>query len=245
VTLFTRLQFFIRNLFDSGSADRALDAELQSSVDLLAADHEARGLPPAAARRAARVELGGTVQVAEHVRHVRHGHRLSAIWSDVRYGWRGLRRSPAFSGVAILTLALGIGANTALFSVADAALLRPLPYQESDRLVAVEGAFALTNWRGDVRTDVEESGIFVSVGTYTAGAVNVGGDSAPERVPAAAVSAGFFEALDPEPIAGRMFTADDLKLDLRQAVISYSLWTRRTPALQPGGEVLRVRFKSR
>ncbi len=67
MTLFTRLRFLIRNLFDSGRADRALDAELQSAVDLLAADHEARGLTPAAARRAAKVELGGTVQIAEHV----------------------------------------------------------------------------------------------------------------------------------------------------------------------------------
>jgi putative ABC transport system permease protein len=238
MTLFTRLRFLIRNLFDSGRAERALDAELQSAVDLLADDHEARGLTPAAARRAAKVELGGTVQIAEHVRNVRLGHGLSAVWNDVRYGWRGLRHSPGFSVVAILTLALGIGANTALFSVADAVLLRPLPYPESDRLVAVEDASSLITWRGDLREEVEESGVFVGVGTYVAGAVNVGGDAAPERVRAAAVSAGFFEALDRQPIAGRVFTADDLKVDLRQAVISHALWTRRRPAVRPGEEML-------
>jgi putative ABC transport system permease protein len=238
MTLFTRLRFLMRNLFGSGQADRALEAELQSAVELLAADHEARGLTPAAARRAAKVELGGTAQIAEHVRDVRLGHALSTVWSDARYGWRGLRRSPGFSVVAILTLALGIGANTALFSVADAVLLRPLPYPDSDRLVAVENASALINWRGDLRRDVEESAVFVDVGTYVAGAVNVGGDSAPQRVRAAAVSPGFFKALDPQPIAGRAFTADDLKVDLRQAVISDALWKRRRPALRPGEEVL-------
>jgi putative ABC transport system permease protein len=158
--------------------------------------------------------------------------------ADLRHALRALRHAPGFSTVAILTLALGIGANTALFSVADAVLLRPLPYPDADRLVAVEDASSLANWRGDVRREIEESAIFAGVGTYVAGAVNVGGDPAPERVRAAAVSAGFFNALAPQLIAGRVFTADDIKMDLRQAVISHALWTRRGRALQPGGEVL-------
>src|SRR4051812_48193384 len=143
--------------------------------------------------------------------------------TDLRHAIRALRHAPGFSTVAILTLALGIGANTALFSVADTVLLRSLPYPDSDRLVAVQDASSLINWRGDLRKDVEESAVFAGVGTSVAGAVNVGGDGAPERVRAAAVSAGFFEALDPQPIAGRVFTADDLKVDLRQAVISHAL----------------------
>jgi predicted permease len=158
--------------------------------------------------------------------------------ADLRYAIRALRHAPAFSTVAILTLALGIGANTALFSVADAILLRPLPYPDSDRLVAVEDASSLANWRGEVRKDIEDSTAFAGVGTYVAGAVNVGGDPAPERLRAAAVSAGFFRALASQPIAGRAFTADDLKVDLHQAVISHALWTRRGRSLQPGGDVL-------
>ncbi|HWB31523.1 MAG TPA: ABC transporter permease [Vicinamibacterales bacterium] len=158
--------------------------------------------------------------------------------TDLRHALRALRHAPGFSTVAILTLALGIGANTALFSVADAVLLRPLPYPDSDRLVAVEEASSLANWRGDVRRDVEESAVFAGVGTYVAGAVNVGGDPAPERVRAAAVSAGFFKALAPQPIAGRVFTADDLKVDPRQAVVSHAFWTRRGRSLRPGGELL-------
>ncbi len=102
----------------------------------------------------------------------------------------------------------------------------------------MEDASSLITWRGDLRKDVEESGVFVSVGTYVAGAVNVGGDSAPERVRAAAVSAGFFEALESAADRGTSVTADDLKVDLRQAVISHALWTRRRPALRPGEEVL-------
>ncbi|HVW05912.1 MAG TPA: ABC transporter permease [Vicinamibacterales bacterium] len=158
--------------------------------------------------------------------------------ADLRHALRALRHARGFSIVAILTLALGIGANTALFSVADAILLRPLPYPDSDRLVAIEDASSLANWRGEVRKDVEDSTAFAGVGTYVAGAVNVGGDPAAERVRAAAVSAGFFRALASQPIAGRVFTADDLKIDLHQAVISHALWTRRGRSLPPGGEVL-------
>lgn len=161
--------------------------------------------------------------------------------ADLRYAIRALRHAPAFSTVAILTLALAIGANTALFSVADAILLRPLPYPNADRLVAVEDASSLANWRGEVRKDVEDSTAFAGVGTYVAGAVNVGGDPAAERVRAAAVSAGFFRALASQPIAGRVFTSDDLKIDLHQAVISHALWTRRGRSLPPGGEVAHQR----
>jgi putative ABC transport system permease protein len=151
---------------------------------------------------------------------------------------------PAFSAVAILTLALGIGANTALFSVADAVLLRPLPYPDPDRLVVIDGASLRVNRQlitllatSGLRKDVEKSTVLVGAGTYVAGAVNVGGDPAPEPVRAAAVSAGFFEALDPPPISGRVFTVDGLKVDARQAVISHALWMRRGRSLQPGGEL--------
>jgi putative ABC transport system permease protein len=160
--------------------------------------------------------------------------------TELRQAIRGLRRTPAFMAVAILTLALGIGANTALFSVADAVLLRQLPYPNPDRLVAIDDASPLVDVRAasGLRREVEESAVFAGIGTYVAGAVNVGGDQAPERVRAAAVSAGFFDALDPRPISGRVFTVDDLKADRRLAVISYALWTRRGQSVRPGGELL-------
>ena len=156
--------------------------------------------------------------------------------ADLRQAIRTLRHTPWFSAVAILTLAFGIGANTALFSIVDAILLRSLPYPDPDRLVAIEDA-SLPDLQAIIR-DVEESAVFVGLGTHVAGAVNVGGDPAPERVRAAAVSAGFFEALVPRPITGSVFTADDLEVDLRQAVISHALWVRRGRALRPGGELL-------
>lgn len=164
--------------------------------------------------------------------------------TDFRQGIRTLCDTPVVSAVAILTLALGIGANTALFSVADAVLLRPLPYPDPDRLIVIEGA-SLRVYRqlinlqagSGLRKDVEASTIFVGVGTYVTGAVNVGGDPAPERVRAAAVAGGFFEALAPPPIAGRVFTVADVKGDLRQAVISHALWMRRGRSLRPGGEL--------
>lgn len=158
--------------------------------------------------------------------------------NDLRQAIRALRRTPAFSGVVILTLALGIGANTALFSVADAILLRPLPYPEPERLVAIEDASLLVNWRGDLLPEVEASAVFVAVGTHVLGAVNIGGDPTPERVPAAAVSPGFFQALDLRPIEGRVFTTEDLHVGLEQAVISHELWMRRGRSLRPGGKLV-------
>jgi putative ABC transport system permease protein len=160
--------------------------------------------------------------------------------NDSRQALRALRHTPGFSIVAIVTLALGIGANTALFSVADAVLLRPLPYPNPDRLVGIDGApLSFDPQSGmTIHPDVEQSEVFTAMGSYAPGAVNVGGEPAPERVRAAAVSAGFLEALGAQPVAGRVFTAEDLKADLRQAVISHALWTRRGRAILPGGELL-------
>lgn len=159
--------------------------------------------------------------------------------TDLHQATRALRHTPVFSAVIVLTLALGIGANTALFSVADAVLLRPLPYPDSDRLVAIEDASFLIDWRtGSVRPEAEDGAAFVGIGTYVGGDVNIGGDPAPERVRAAAVSPGFFRVLDPEPVLGRVFTAEDLALDLHQVVISEALWKRRGATLKPGGQLV-------
>lgn len=159
--------------------------------------------------------------------------------TEFRQTFRALRHTPVVSTVAVLTLAVGIGANTALFSLADAALLRPLPYPDPHRLVAVpDVSFAVDFRTGSLRRELEESAAFIGVGTYVVGAVNVGGQPGPERVRAAAVSPGFFRALDPRPTMGRVFTDADLKVDLRQAVISEALWKRRGSALRPGEDLL-------
>src|SRR3954469_4583139 len=135
--LIPRLDSLRRNLLQREQVDRDLDEELEAYLGLLAEAKVAAGLRPEEARRAALLELGGVDQVKERVREIRVGHFLGTVWQDMRYGVRALVKSPAFTVVAVLSLTLGIGANTAIFSVVNGILLRSLPYPEPERIVAV------------------------------------------------------------------------------------------------------------
>src|SRR5258708_17122791 len=135
--LLHRLASIVRWIFRRNRAEAELNDEMQSFIDMAAADHVRDGATPAGARRLAALQLGGLERAKERVRTGRHGGWLDGAAGDVRYGLRQLRRNPAFSIVAIATLALGIGGITAMFSVFDAVLIRPMPYAEADRLVIV------------------------------------------------------------------------------------------------------------
>src|SRR5689334_4941770 len=134
---------YLRLVRDDVDAD--VDDELRFHLEMRQRDFEARGMAPDDARRAARERFGDVAHVERALRthdHRRHRGRqrrelMDTILQDVRFGWRSLRRAPAFTLVAVLTLALGIGATTAIFSVVDAVILRPLPYREPDRIVMV------------------------------------------------------------------------------------------------------------
>jgi putative ABC transport system permease protein len=160
---------------------------------------------------------------------------MSTLLLDLRYALRGLRKSPAFAAAAIATLALGIGANTAIFSLVDGVLLRPLAFPEADRIVYFDGYnpsqditdsnisfLDFTDWS-------KQTDLFAATATYWVGNANLGGNGAePERVPRAGVSAGFFSVLGAPPFLGRAFVSEDDRPEISTvAILSHGLWKRR------------------
>src|SRR5205823_14646764 len=133
--LFVKARSFLRNLFSTRRVEADLDQEVHAHLELLTEENMRAGVPPQEAQRAARIELGGIEQVKEQVRQERIGNWLYSVLSDCRYGARQLRKNPSFTAIAVLTLALGIGANTAIFSVIENSLLHPVPWKDPDRIV--------------------------------------------------------------------------------------------------------------
>ena len=193
----------------------------------------AKGMSPEQARREARIEMGGAEQIKEEVRGARAGVWIETVWQDLRSGARTLRKNPGFAATAILTLALGMGANTAVFSVVRAVLLSSLPYHEPDRLVKIWGQLTREGLPKNSFSDPEcfeladTNQSFEQVAAYyTNSSANLGGDSTEaQRVTRGLANWTLFPLLGVQPILGRTFSAEEDQPGHDQvAVISYGLW---------------------
>lgn len=228
-----RLTSFWRNLTRRRHVERDLDDEMRSYVELLAAEKIRAGVPAERAHRAALVETGGIEAVKEEVRAVRAGASLETLAQDLHYALRGLRKHPGFTAVAVATLALGIGANSAIFSLVNAVLLRPLPFREPGRLITVHE----TGETGNVQQTVsgheyvawrDDNTTLDGIALWAYGGANLTGHGEPEAVEAQSVSANYFSVLGVTPIAGRGFVAgEDEAGATAVAVLSEGLWRRR------------------
>src|SRR3989442_9707645 len=206
---------------------------MAAHLELSTADHVARGLSLEDARRAAALRFGGTLQTAEAYRDRQGFLLLDSLWQDVRYAVRALRKNPAFTFTALATLALGIGLNTAIFSVAYGVLWRPLPYANPDRLVIVSSA---QQTETGVRTfstwpPVTYEGLRTGVTTldhlaaYTSIDAQLTGRGEPLQMPALNVSPNFFATLGVSPVRGRAFLTGAAAVDDdRAAIVSDRLW---------------------
>ncbi len=213
------------------SREADLETEMSVHLDMDVRDRMARGEPAADASRAAQRGFGDRVSVRETTSDMWSGEAFYRLGQDVRYAIRSLSRVPGFTLVAILTLALGIGANTAIFSVLNGVLLRPLPYPSPDDLVFITSQFpklGFDQFPVDAAEFLEfqaRNQSFQSVGAYNVNAVNVGADGMPQRVTSALASASLFTVLGVAPTRGRAFTNDEtLPNAAPTVVLSYELW---------------------
>jgi putative ABC transport system permease protein len=234
MTLLHRLASILRWMFRRNQAERDLHDELEAFADMAAADQVRDGATAAEARRRAALQLGGLEQAKERVRGARHGAWLDVAGRDVRYGLRQVRRNPAFSAIAIATLALGIGGITAMFSVFDAVLIRPLPYTDADRLVMIwdaTGEADVTPKHNSTPAEWIEwrrlNTVFADLAATQPADVTLSGGDEPEQTPGRTVTWTFWSVLGVQPLLGRVFTEDEDNKSVRVAVISYGLWQRR------------------
>jgi putative ABC transport system permease protein len=240
MTLGSRLRSWLRANLRRARMDSEMDAELRFHLEAYAADLMRNGVSRQQALRRARLEFGGVDKTKEECREARGVRFIETLMRDLHYSMRALRKSPGFTTVAVLTLALGIGANTTIFSAVDALMLRPLPFPASNELVRIysmqQGMFnTFGNPDGpsapDVRDFAERSHSFQGIVVYDTWRKNVNfGDAAgePEQMSVGLVPAGYFEVLGIRPIVGRLFTEEENQEGKNYvAAISALLWRSR------------------
>jgi predicted permease len=230
---------FWRNFFRRDQVDQEWREEMESHLQMLTDALLEQGLTQAEARSAALKQVGNLTARREEIYQMNGIPWLDSILGDVRYAARGLRNHPSFTAVAVLTLALGIGANTAIFSVINSVLLKPLAYPHSEALVdlalAAPGAGGIVSSRGSLGlsasmyfTFAEQSRSFEALGVWIPRPVTVTGLAEPEQVFACMVSDGMLQALGVEPELGRpLLAADQVPGSNEVALLTHGYWQRR------------------
>ncbi|HTU50320.1 MAG TPA: ABC transporter permease [Acidobacteriaceae bacterium] len=226
------------SFFHKPERDAEMEAELASHVELAVEENMRQGMPEPEARRKALVRIGGVQQARERQREARGLPWLDVLLQDVRYTLRTLRRDRSFTVVAVLILALGIGANIAVFSVVNTILLRPLPFPDSQRLIRItakdpKGGESSMTYTTDATQEYQQrnksfqqvTGYFAFTGPDN---YKLGGHGVPLPVTGILVMGNFFQTLEVQPMLGRLFTADECLPKGRPAVLlSYPFWKRQ------------------
>ena len=227
----------LAGLFGTESRERDLQEEIESHVRMHTEDRQRAGVGEEEARRLAILDLGGLEPTKEQCRRRRGLPALEAIWQDTRHGFRLMRKNPAFTLVAVLTLALGIGANSAIFSVVNGVLLRPLPYEDAERIVQVWhvpppesfpglNQFSLSaanylDWRA-------RNHVFERMAAYGYASYAFNGGDRPEAVPAGRVAPDLFAVLRARPLLGRPFLdEEDAPGRGNVVILSHAFWKTR------------------
>jgi predicted permease len=225
-----------RRFFHRDTADAEQREELEFYLDVTAEEYIARGMEPAAARAAARKKLGNATLIREEVYQMNTLTFLEGLLRDARHALRMIRLNPVFSTAAILSLALGIGANTAIFSVVNAVLIRPLPYPKPESLVGVFNSAVI---QGETFKDMalgpgmyaalkEHSAAFQEFGVWLSGTATVTGIGDPEQIKTVTMTQGLLPTLGAQPFLGRRFSIEDDTPGTPETVmLSHSYWLRR------------------
>ena len=225
--IIARTVAFVRNLFHRARVDDALDEELRAYVAGVVAEKVRDGMPPRDAERAARLELGGYDVVKEKVRDIRTGALLDGLLRDCRFAARTLRKTPVFTAVAVIALALGIGATTAMLSVVRSVLVEPLSYADADRLAVIlhdgrnpASPRNFNDWRAQTRSFSD-----MAAAEYWSPDLTSGDN--PTQVPALRITSRMLPMLGVAPLLGRVFSpAEEEPGNDHVVVLGYGLWQR-------------------
>jgi putative ABC transport system permease protein len=221
-----------RALFHPASLNGEIEEEFRAHIEMRTADNIASGMMPDTARRDALLKFGNPVAMKEKVVGVDAALGLDSFWRDVRYAFRQLRKSPGFALTAIFTLALGIGGMTAVFSVVESVLLRPLPFHNANQLVSLHESIAHDSHQfnvtaPDILTFQRETKAFSGIGGYIGANYLATGVGVPFEAQAERVTASLFPVLGVGPLLGRTFTQQEDDNAAPVTVLSYALWKNR------------------